>query len=31
MSSGAHIAFNDPRRFGMPTLLTPRQLAAHPV
>ena len=31
MSSGAVIAFNDPRRFGMMTLLTPRQLAAHPV
>src|SRR5262245_50469421 len=31
MSSGAVIAFNDPRRFGMMTLLTPRQLATHPV
>jgi len=31
MSSGALIAFNDPRRFGMMTLLTPKQLAAHPV
>jgi len=31
MSSGAAIAFNDPRRFGMMTLLTPKQLAAHPV
>ena len=31
MSSGAVIAFNDPRRFGMMTLLTPEQLAAHPV
>ena len=31
MSSGAVIVFNDPRRFGMMTLLTPRQLAAHPV
>src|SRR5918911_1817809 len=31
MSSGAVIAFNDPRRFGMMTLLTPAQLATHPV
>src|SRR5215471_6274398 len=31
MSSGAVIAFNDPRRFGMMTLLTPRQLAGHAV
>jgi formamidopyrimidine-DNA glycosylase len=31
MSSGAVIAFNDPRRFGMMTLLTPKQLATHPV
>ena len=31
MSSGAAIVFNDPRRFGMMTLLTPTQLAAHPV
>jgi formamidopyrimidine-DNA glycosylase len=31
MSSGASIAFNDPRRFGMMTLLTPAQLAGHPV
>jgi formamidopyrimidine-DNA glycosylase len=31
MSSGSLIAFNDPRRFGMMTLLTPRQLATHPV
>lgn len=31
MSSGAVIAFNDPRRFGMMTLLTPNQLATHPV
>ena len=31
MSSGAAIAFNDPRRFGMMTLLTPKQLAMHPV
>ena len=31
MSSGALIAFNDPRRFGMMTLLTHRQLASHPV
>jgi formamidopyrimidine-DNA glycosylase len=30
MSSGAVIAFNDPRRFGVMDLLTPRQLAAHP-
>lgn len=31
MSSGAVITFNDPRRFGMMTLLTPKQLASHPV
>src|SRR5262245_10620720 len=31
MSSGAVIAFNDPRRFGLITLLTPKQLATHPV
>jgi formamidopyrimidine-DNA glycosylase len=31
MSSRAVIAFNDPRRFGMMTLLTPKQLATHPV
>lgn len=31
MSSGAVIAFNDPRRFGMMTLLTPKQLATHAV
>jgi len=31
MSSGAVIAFNDPRRFGLMALLTPKQLAAHPV
>ena len=31
MSSGAVVVFNDPRRFGMMTLLTPRQLASHPV
>jgi formamidopyrimidine-DNA glycosylase len=31
MSSGAAITFNDPRRFGMMTLLTPTQLATHPV
>jgi formamidopyrimidine-DNA glycosylase len=31
MSSGAVIAFNDPRRFGMMTVLTPKQVATHPV
>ena len=31
MSSGAVVAFNDPRRFGLMDLLTPRALAAHPV
>ena len=31
MSSGVVIAFNDPRRFGMMTVLTPKQLATHPV
>jgi|SRR5581483_1499054 len=31
MSSGAVIAFNDPRRFGLMTLLTPTRLASHPV
>jgi len=31
MSSGVIIAFNDPRRFGLMTLLTPRQLRTHPV
>jgi formamidopyrimidine-DNA glycosylase len=30
MSSGAFVTFNDPRRFGVMDLLTPRQLAAHP-
>ena len=30
MSSGAIVTFNDPRRFGVMDLLTPRQLAAHP-
>jgi formamidopyrimidine-DNA glycosylase len=31
LSSGAIITFNDPRRFGLMTLLTPAQLARHPV
>jgi formamidopyrimidine-DNA glycosylase len=31
MSSGAVITFNDPRRFGLMLLLTPPQLARHPV
>jgi formamidopyrimidine-DNA glycosylase len=31
MSSGAAITFNDPRRFGLMLLLTPVQLARHPV
>ncbi len=31
LSSGALIRFNDPRRFGLMTLLTPAQLARHPV
>jgi formamidopyrimidine-DNA glycosylase len=31
MSSGAAVTFNDPRRFGLMTLLTPAQLARHPV
>jgi formamidopyrimidine-DNA glycosylase len=31
MSSGAVITYHDPRRFGMMTLLTPKQLATHPV
>jgi len=31
MASGAAIVFNDPRRFGVMDLLTPAQLAAHPV
>jgi formamidopyrimidine-DNA glycosylase len=30
MSSGAVVTFNDPRRFGVMDLLTPRQLATHP-
>jgi formamidopyrimidine-DNA glycosylase len=30
MSTGAVVTFNDPRRFGLIDLLTPRQLAAHP-
>jgi formamidopyrimidine-DNA glycosylase len=30
MSTGAVVTFNDPRRFGLMDLLTPRQLAAHP-
>ena len=29
MSSGLIVTFNDPRRFGLMDLLTPRQLAAH--
>jgi formamidopyrimidine-DNA glycosylase len=31
LSSGAAITFNDPRRFGLMLLLTPAQLARHPV
>jgi formamidopyrimidine-DNA glycosylase len=31
MSSGAVVIFNDPRRFGLMLLLTPAQLARHPV
>lgn len=31
MASGARIAFNDPRRFGVMDLLTTRELSAHPV
>ena len=31
LSSGAIITFNDPRRFGFMDLLTPAQLARHPV
>jgi formamidopyrimidine-DNA glycosylase len=31
MSSGAEVVFNDPRRFGLMLLLTPAQLARHPV
>jgi formamidopyrimidine-DNA glycosylase len=31
MSSGARIAFNDPRRFGVMHLLTTMELARHPV
>ena len=30
MSSGAIVTFNDPRRFGLMDLLTPRQLIEHP-
>jgi len=30
MSSGATVTFNDPRRFGVMDLLTPRQLTDHP-
>lgn len=30
MSNGAVVSFNDPRRFGLMDLLTPRQLASHP-
>ena len=30
MSSGAIVTFNDPRRFGLMDLLTPRQLTGHP-
>jgi formamidopyrimidine-DNA glycosylase len=31
MASGAVVTFNDPRRFGLMDLLTPLQLASHPV
>jgi formamidopyrimidine-DNA glycosylase len=31
MSSGAVVTFNDPRRFGVMDLLSPRALARHPV
>jgi len=31
LSSGAVVTFNDPRRFGLMTLLTPAELASHPV
>lgn len=31
MSSGATVTFNDPRRFGFMDLLSPSQLATHPV
>ena len=31
LASGAVITFNDPRRFGLMMLLTPTQLARHPV
>jgi formamidopyrimidine-DNA glycosylase len=31
MSSGAVVTFNDPRRFGVMDLLSPRALASHPV
>jgi formamidopyrimidine-DNA glycosylase len=30
MSNGSVVVFNDPRRFGFMTLLTPRQLPGHP-
>src|SRR6185503_4026901 len=31
LASGAAVTFNDPRRFGLMTLLTQSQLARHPV
>lgn len=31
MASGATVTFNDPRRFGVMDLLTPAELASHPV
>jgi len=31
LASGDTVTFNDPRRFGLMTLLTPAQLARHPV
>jgi formamidopyrimidine-DNA glycosylase len=31
LSSGTTLTFNDPRRFGLMTLLTPAELASHPV
>jgi formamidopyrimidine-DNA glycosylase len=31
LSSGAIVVFNDPRRFGLMVVLTPAELAAHPV
>src|SRR5262245_1366334 len=31
LASGAAVTFNDPRRFGLMALLTPAQLARHPV